>query len=122
MCSEEKMTIDERRKFLRVMKKRYVRADRKTKAHLLDEMGVVTGMLTQGAEPAAPNQTTSLMMLWQAAPAAEATADIAATRSLGSSPVLVPLFPSLGTDRSDTRYLGARSPVDTDDPAEEMPR
>jgi len=44
MCREEKMTIDERRKYLRTMKKRYVRADRKTKAHLLDEMGAVTSM------------------------------------------------------------------------------
>ena len=44
MCDEERMTIDERRKYLRAMKKRYVRADRKTKAHLLDEMEAVTSM------------------------------------------------------------------------------
>jgi len=44
MCSEERMTIDEQRKYLRAMKKRYVRANRKTKAQLLDEMEAVTWM------------------------------------------------------------------------------
>lgn len=44
MCDEEQMTIDERRKYLRAMKKRYVGADKKTKAHLLDEMEAVTSM------------------------------------------------------------------------------
>jgi len=36
MCSEERMTIDEQRKYLRAMKKRYVRANRKTRAQLLE--------------------------------------------------------------------------------------
>ena len=44
MCSEERMTIDEQRKYLGAMKKRYVRANRKTKAQLLDEMEAVTWM------------------------------------------------------------------------------
>jgi len=44
MCSEERMTIDEQRKYLGAMKKRYVRASRKTKAQLLDEMEAVTWM------------------------------------------------------------------------------
>ena len=44
MCDEEQMTIDERRKYLRAMKKRYVRADRKAKEHLLDEMEAVTSL------------------------------------------------------------------------------
>jgi len=44
MCSEERMTIDEQRKYLRAMKKRYMRANRKTKAQLLDEMEAVTWM------------------------------------------------------------------------------
>ena len=39
----EKMTIDERRKYLRKMKKQYVRANRKMKGALLDEMEAVTG-------------------------------------------------------------------------------
>jgi hypothetical protein len=43
MCSEEKMTIDEQRKYLGAMKRRYVRADRKTKTQLLNEMEAVTG-------------------------------------------------------------------------------
>jgi hypothetical protein len=42
MTKEVKMTIDERRKYLERMKKRYGQADRKTKAQLLDEMEVVT--------------------------------------------------------------------------------
>ena len=44
MSNDEKMTIDERRKYLRMMKKRYIRADRKTKGELLDEMEAVTGL------------------------------------------------------------------------------
>jgi hypothetical protein len=44
MTTEEKMTIDERRKYLRTMKRRYKQGDRKTKGQLLDEMEAVTGM------------------------------------------------------------------------------
>jgi len=42
MSNEEKMTIDERRKYLRKMKKRYVQADRRERGRLLDEMEAVT--------------------------------------------------------------------------------
>jgi len=42
MSAEEKMSIDERRKYLRQMKKRYKRAGRKEKGRLLDEMEAVT--------------------------------------------------------------------------------
>lgn len=38
MSKEEKMTIDERRKYLRKMQKRYRKANRKEKGQLLDEM------------------------------------------------------------------------------------
>jgi len=41
---EDKMTIDERRKYLQRMKARYVRANRKEQGLLLDEMEAVTGM------------------------------------------------------------------------------
>ena len=44
MPIEDKMTIDERRKYLRRMQKRYVQADRKERARLLDEMEAVTDM------------------------------------------------------------------------------
>ena len=44
MSETEKMTIDERRKYLRMMKKRYVEAGRKAKGQLLDEMEAVTGL------------------------------------------------------------------------------
>jgi len=44
MSTEEKMTIDERWKYLRIMKKRYVKAGRKEKEQLLDEMEAVTGL------------------------------------------------------------------------------
>jgi hypothetical protein len=44
MTTEEKMTIDERYKYLRTMKRRYREADKKTKGALLDEMEAVTGM------------------------------------------------------------------------------
>jgi len=43
MSTSEKMTIDERLKYLRVMKKRYAKASRKEKGQLLDEMETVTG-------------------------------------------------------------------------------
>ena len=41
MSTEEKMTVDERRKYLRLMKKRYVKANRKERGRLLDEMEAV---------------------------------------------------------------------------------
>lgn len=44
MTTEEKMTVDERRKYLRVMKKRYRKASRKERGQLLDEMEAVTGL------------------------------------------------------------------------------
>ncbi len=44
MIKEDKMTVDERRKYLRRMKKRYDKADRKEQGWLLDEMEAVTGL------------------------------------------------------------------------------
>jgi hypothetical protein len=44
MSSDEQMTIDERRKYLRMMKKRYTQAERKHKSELLSEMEAVTGL------------------------------------------------------------------------------
>jgi len=44
VSTEDNMTIDERRKYLRRMKSRYVRANRKEQGLLLDEMEAVTGM------------------------------------------------------------------------------
>jgi hypothetical protein len=44
MSHSEDMTIDERRKYLRTMKKRYIKANRKAKGRLLDEMEAVTGL------------------------------------------------------------------------------
>jgi hypothetical protein len=44
MPIEDKMTIDERRKYLHTMRKRYVDAPRKGRTQLLDEMEAVTGM------------------------------------------------------------------------------
>lgn len=44
MITEDKMTVDERLKYLRRMKKRYVEAGRKEQGRLLDEMVAVTGM------------------------------------------------------------------------------
>ena len=44
MTTEDKMTLDERLKYLRTMKKRYVKASRVEKGRLLDEMEAVTGM------------------------------------------------------------------------------
>ena len=43
MTTEEKMTIDEERKYLSRMKGRYKQADKKAKGQLLDEMQAVTG-------------------------------------------------------------------------------
>jgi len=42
MSIEDKMTIDERRKYLRKMQGRYLQAGRKERGHLLDEMEAVT--------------------------------------------------------------------------------
>jgi hypothetical protein len=44
MSNEEKMTIEERRKYLRLMKPRYIKAGRREKGRLLDEMEAVTGL------------------------------------------------------------------------------
>ena len=44
MPKDEKMTIDERYKYLRKMKKRYQKASRKEKSSLLNEMTKVTDM------------------------------------------------------------------------------
>jgi hypothetical protein len=42
MATEDKMSIDERHKYLPRMKKRCGQADRKEQEHLLDEMEAVT--------------------------------------------------------------------------------
>jgi hypothetical protein len=44
MMAVEEMTIDERRKYLRLMQPRYVKAGRSEKGQLLDEMEKVTGL------------------------------------------------------------------------------
>ena len=44
MSIDDEMTIDERRKYLRKMQKRYGKASRKEKGTLLDEMEKVTGL------------------------------------------------------------------------------
>jgi hypothetical protein len=44
MSIEDKMTIDERRKYLKKMQERYLQADRKGRGHLLDEMETITGL------------------------------------------------------------------------------
>ncbi len=44
MSNQEKMNIDERRKYLRIVKPRYKQAGRKEKVQLLDEMEAVTGL------------------------------------------------------------------------------
>jgi hypothetical protein len=44
MSSDDKMSIDERRKYLRRMKKRYAQATRKERSQLLDEMEAVTDL------------------------------------------------------------------------------
>ena len=44
MSTDEKMSIDERRKYLRRMKKRYDQAGRKERSRLLDEMEAVTDL------------------------------------------------------------------------------
>ena len=42
MSIEDKMNIDERRKYLRKMQKRYIEASRKGRSRLLDEMEAMT--------------------------------------------------------------------------------
>jgi hypothetical protein len=44
MLEEEKMTIDERFKYLRLVKKEYVKASRAERGRLLDQMGRMTGL------------------------------------------------------------------------------
>ena len=44
MAAEEKMDVEERFEYLRMMRKRYQIADRKTKGQLLDEMEAMTGL------------------------------------------------------------------------------
>jgi hypothetical protein len=44
MSIEDRMTIDERRKYLRMMQERYLQADRPGRGHLLDEMEAITGL------------------------------------------------------------------------------
>ena len=44
MSNEDKMTINERRKYLRMVKKRYLKADKVGRGQLLDEMEAVTGL------------------------------------------------------------------------------
>lgn len=43
MATEEQMSIEERYKYLRMMKTRYLKADRRERGRLLDEMEAVTG-------------------------------------------------------------------------------
>ena len=43
MSTDDKMTIDERWKYLRRMRKRYLKADRTGRSQLLSEMEAVTG-------------------------------------------------------------------------------
>lgn len=44
MEKEDKMTVSERRKYLRKQQNRYYAADRKERGRLLDEMGLITGL------------------------------------------------------------------------------
>jgi hypothetical protein len=44
MSDEDKMTIDERRKYLRMVKKRYLQTNKVNRGQLLDEMEAVTGL------------------------------------------------------------------------------
>jgi len=44
MSIEDRMTIDERRKYLRKMQERYLQADHTGRGHLLDEMETITGL------------------------------------------------------------------------------
>ena len=44
MPQEEKMTLNERRKYLRLIRKRYLKTSKLERGHLLDEMEAVTGL------------------------------------------------------------------------------
>jgi len=44
MPNEERMTLNERRKYLRLIKKRYLKASKFERGRLLDEMEVITGL------------------------------------------------------------------------------
>ncbi len=44
MNPKDKVTIEERYQYLRRMKKRYQKADRRERGHLLDEMEAYTGL------------------------------------------------------------------------------
>ncbi len=44
MPNEEKMTIDERRKYVRLMRRRYLKGSKRERGRLLDEMEAVTGL------------------------------------------------------------------------------
>jgi len=44
MSADDEMAINERRKYLRKMKRRYHQADQKERGQLLDEMEAVTGL------------------------------------------------------------------------------
>lgn len=48
MTTEEEMTVNERRKYLRKMKSRYIEARRQARSQLLDEMEAVTGLHRKG--------------------------------------------------------------------------
>ncbi|HAV10172.1 MAG TPA: integrase, partial [Dehalococcoidia bacterium] len=44
MPSNERMNINERRKYLKLVRSRYVQSGRKERSQLLTEMGEVTGL------------------------------------------------------------------------------
>ncbi len=44
MSNEDKITNNERRKYLRIVKKRYLKADKVGQGQLLDEIEAVTGL------------------------------------------------------------------------------
>ena len=44
MRTEEKMSLNERRKYLRLIKRRYLKASKLERGHLLDEMEAITGL------------------------------------------------------------------------------
>jgi len=44
MPNEEKMTMNERRKYMRLIKKRYLQAGKLERGRLLDEMEAITGL------------------------------------------------------------------------------
>jgi hypothetical protein len=54
MTVEEKMAVDDRRKYLRKMKKRYVKAARRKRGQLFDDIKSVTGMHRKSLVPLIP--------------------------------------------------------------------